>query len=590
MPKIVIREYDYTKAGRDAYANFSVVVPGFVSNSNPDQDPFDENGVFECNSRDKFEELIGLIGDPTAITLQEAAGPNVDSENGWPKTIKESDFESIIGEGKLYVVTEEAGTNGILHSTTHKYEKAILSNKNAYNFDDETPLTPNTNPDVESENGSYTITFNNGGLGERPTTLTGRSTIPTTLPVLAENGYRFDGWYSEASKKDPAVVGDELTGDITLYAGWTKLTTFASLLTIGNAEITATHYGNQIAWELLGLGYTVLYKKLTSIGELSTSDFWKPLKDKSLYDFRYLISGLLGNTSAINSEMLAVANFYNPENKAFDAIDPLAAGRGDCIALIDVEPSCYKNKANQKEAIEGVMQYAWTVPATKYAAIFAPTVTYAAVDNVTDFGNNTTFPASFHYLACAARSSEHFNEWYANAGYSRGVSKYTVASVGCRFGEAAVNVFQKRFADKENFINKAVNPIIMLRGNAYLWGNRTAYELGDDDLRASHFLNIRQLCTTIKKEVYMACRQFSYDPNSETLWTKFCNRLAPTLEKMKADQGIADYKFIKVASNRKAFLSAIVRIVPIEAVEDFDISIYLEDSLAGTIVNADETE
>jgi hypothetical protein len=59
---------------------------------------------------------------------------------------------------------------------------------------------------------------------------------------------------------------------------------------------------------------------------------------------------------------------------------------------------------------------------------------------------------------------------------------------------------------------------------------------------------------------------------------------------MKADQGIADYKFIKVASNRKAFLSAIVRIVPIEAVEDFDISIYLEDSLAGTIVNADETE
>jgi hypothetical protein len=82
MPKIVIREYDYTKAGRDAYANFSVVVPGFVSDSKTGQDPFDENGVFECNSRDKFEELIGLIGDPTTIILQEAAGPTVDSENG----------------------------------------------------------------------------------------------------------------------------------------------------------------------------------------------------------------------------------------------------------------------------------------------------------------------------------------------------------------------------------------------------------------------------------------------------------------------------------------------------------------------------
>lgn len=57
---------------------------------------------------------------------------------------------------------------------------------------------------------------------------------------------------------------------------------------------------------------------------------------------------------------------------------------------------------------------------------------------------------------------------------------------------------------------------------------------------------------------------------------------------MKADQGIADYKIIKVKDTRKAFLSAIVRIVPIEAVEDFDISIHLEDSLGGMIATAEE--
>ena len=59
---------------------------------------------------------------------------------------------------------------------------------------------------------------------------------------------------------------------------------------------------------------------------------------------------------------------------------------------------------------------------------------------------------------------------------------------------------------------------------------------------------------------------------------------------MKADQGISDYKIIKVKSDRKAFLSAIIRIVPIEAVEDFDISVYLEDSIAGTIANTEESE
>jgi hypothetical protein len=59
---------------------------------------------------------------------------------------------------------------------------------------------------------------------------------------------------------------------------------------------------------------------------------------------------------------------------------------------------------------------------------------------------------------------------------------------------------------------------------------------------------------------------------------------------MKADQGISDYKILKVKSDRKAFLSAIIRIVPIEAVEDFDISVYLEDSIAGTIANTEESE
>ena len=58
---------------------------------------------------------------------------------------------------------------------------------------------------------------------------------------------------------------------------------------------------------------------------------------------------------------------------------------------------------------------------------------------------------------------------------------------------------------------------------------------------------------------------------------------------MKADQGISGYKISRVATDKKALLVAKVRIVPIEAVEDFDISIYLEDSLSGIVVDTDET-
>lgn len=59
---------------------------------------------------------------------------------------------------------------------------------------------------------------------------------------------------------------------------------------------------------------------------------------------------------------------------------------------------------------------------------------------------------------------------------------------------------------------------------------------------------------------------------------------------MKADQGIKGYTITKTANDKKALLTARIRIVPIEAVEDFDISIYLEDSLTGIVVNTDETQ
>ena len=49
-----------------------------------------------------------------------------------------------------------------------------------------------------------------------------------------------------------------------------------------------------------------------------------------------------------------------------------------------------------------------------------------------------------------------------------------------------------------------------------------------------------------------------------------------------------DYKFIKVKTASKATLKAIIRIIPIEAVEDFDISLTLEDSFAGIVTGISE--
>ena len=57
---------------------------------------------------------------------------------------------------------------------------------------------------------------------------------------------------------------------------------------------------------------------------------------------------------------------------------------------------------------------------------------------------------------------------------------------------------------------------------------------------------------------------------------------------MRADQGINGYKISQVKTAKKGVLKANIRIVPIEAVEDFDISLTLEDSFAGIVTGISE--
>ena len=335
---------------------------------------------------------------------------------------------------------------------------------------------------------------------------------------------------------------------------------------------TTTSYGNKIAYELLGLGYQVIYKVIDNVESMKNASFWEEFKDKASYDFRYIMSGVLREDTEdsplqaeINAQMINLAHFNE------DATDVFATGRGDCIALLDIDLA--------HEAVAQVATCAAT--GSKYAAYFAPSFCIKGYAN-SNYTNNV-FPASFYYLACAKRASlNNFDEWFAVAGYTRGLANFAIESTSTNYGEIAIHKLQARTASENTAdADIAVNLIANFRGNYYLWGNRTAESLGDE-LKASHFLNIRQLCTTIKKQIYIACRRFTFDPNSDILWVNFCNAITPTLERMKNNQGIESFVIEKVDTDLKATLKAKIRITPIEAVEDFDIELALEDSMGTT--------
>lgn len=476
-------------------------------------------------------------------------------------------------------------------------------------------------------------------------------------------------------------------------------------------DVTNYHYGNQMAYELLNMGYTVLYKvveanKLSVLGEES---FWADFKDKASYDFRFITHGLLESTEfhdevsrtdyeskverledvneAIaalrkieatypfvevgelvegetdpnteitnernNAYVLIYAQYpgfkkgntvYDTFQKAYDALIGTSSkkgeketleteivnliggrvtttlindanscianlakyvavdggkdlpGRGDCIALIEADEKAYVSatgiQSNPEVKIIEAINKMTGINADngKFSALTVPSVHYIMEDNET-FGKNKKFPGAFHYLACFMNSLKlGFAEWYAAAGYTRGVASFIVDHTSVKLGEIAINALEPRnYGDPQSDYPKfACNVIANFRGSYYLWGNRTAHPLGKKgsldtgDLVASSFLNIRQLCCTIKKQLYVACRTFTFDPNSDTLWVNFCNAIRPTLEAMKADQGIRDYKILKVFTDKKATLKAKIRIIPIEAVEDFDLEVSLEDSFGET--------
>lgn len=473
------------------------------------------------------------------------------------------------------------------------------------------------------------------------------------------------------------------------------------------------HYGNQMAYELLNMGYSVIYKVINDVDEMTDAKFWEIFKDKASYDFRFVTHGLL-ESSAITEEAeyaeasatlaaveaaiealeeisetvtieslgelaegadpevelanarttayIAIKDNYTGFIKSgsttarytsySQAVDGTAArkvelealmttlangaltketinqinghianlakytatgaldtngdatndmymkaipGRGDCIALIEIDENLYTGVSageTVEERIINAINGMSMIDAAngKYCALTVPSVTYnMTVDSA--FEGNKKFPGAFHYLACFMNSLKlGFAEWYAAAGYTRGVSSYAVDHATVKLGEIAINALEPRNYDdpQSDYPKFACNVIANFRGSYYLWGNRTAHPLGKKgnvetgDLVASSFLNIRQLCTTIKKQLYVACRSFTFDPNSDTLWINFKNAILPTLEAMKADQGIRDYKIVKVYTDKKATLKAKIRIVPIEAVEDFDLEVSLEDSFGET--------
>ena len=329
-----------------------------------------------------------------------------------------------------------------------------------------------------------------------------------------------------------------------------------------------------LALRLISLGMQVLYKPClaVTIDSVNTiridEEDWKALEDKNKYDIRFLTTGVYAIPSA---DMIACAT-----------------KRGDCIALVDhAKTLADSSEAGDDNSYAGKVRRAVSTYTSKYAACFTPWFT-------ADLGDTsaTDVPGSAGYLLAYARSIQSNPLWKAVAGVFRGRIPELV-SVDYDYTSADCDKLQGRAEELDGEGDNsvfAINPICYRRYSGFaggynyvIYGNRTLLVPGEKGLQATSFLNVRALITELSKTLYNASVTYTFEQNSDVLWVNFKSLITPLLDKMQSGEGIAGYRIDRIATTKKARLCARVTIVPIEAVEDFELEIYLEDSLDASL-------
>lgn len=240
-----------------------------------------------------------------------------------------------------------------------------------------------------------------------------------------------------------------------------------------------------------------------------------------------------------------------------------ASMRTDAVALLDTtdnpdrviaasDNDAIFNKINKTKLGNG-----------EYGAVFYPWYTH---------NDGFTYPGSFAYLTSLAESLRNNPAWLAIAGVARG---QVPNLAGLHLNKVLSNKIADDYQPRSG--GASINPITDIKPYGYtIWGNRTLKD-NSENLTATSFLNIRNLLCDIKKVCYKAARRFTFEQNSDILWINFKQAIAPTLEAMVSGFGLSGYKILKVPTTEKAKLCCKIILYPLYAVEDFEITISLQD-------------
>lgn len=247
-------------------------------------------------------------------------------------------------------------------------------------------------------------------------------------------------------------------------------------------------------------------------------------------------------------------------------------GRGDCVAIIDHTNIPNRPLTGETSVYNKLAEL--NLANAEFGTMFTPWAIYNVVAENKEVPVQQVMPASFGYLLSLAKSIKNNPNWFAIAGAARGMVPY-IKSLNTvqRLSNKIANDMQQRNG------KTSINPITEIKPYGLLiWGNRTLKNNSiEGNLTATSFLNIRNLVSDVKKQAYITAKKYMFEQNNDILWVNFKSGLTPLLDRMQSGQGLSGYKIIKGTTQEKAKVVATIKLYPVYAVEDFEITVVISD-------------
>lgn len=415
-------------------------------------------------------------------------------------------------------------------------------------------------------------------------------TVYTDTSIVLSNTWPLDSKNSEDKSRAVSANVPTLCQSIAEFEAYfgKKPARFSSNTGTGDSTSTIDVDKSYLyAKELLKLGIPVLYESFngpntTPSKETLTSKLvasLDKLKDKGEYQVKYITLGAYASslftttTTGTGDEATTITSFSAAYQKAVE----VATDRGDCIVLID-----HDNDTNIvfTELMNKFKLVASNMDGADCCAAFTPWVNIDCSTFTPEKGEKSitfSMPPSFAYLTAFAKSIKTNASWLAVAGAARGQIPNLNGSKPLNITSLLTNSVADSFQNRDSV---SINAITEIKPFGYrIWGNRTLKNNSTEgNLTATSFLNTRNMICDVKKVVYDACRKYMFEQNNDVLWLNFKSYIEPTLNQMKAGAGLSGYKIIKDEDvNEKAKLSAKIKLYPLYAVEDFEVTIQMLD-------------